>query len=294
MSRRPATKARGILARNKSTPLGDPRHSPRELLWCFMEESPGPRVPTWLRLAQQIDGAILTSVEYAFDGRHPDPDLGIVPYAAALHLRACVETGFWANRQGYHSAAIGMLRHSVEALTLIDLGFQDPQYNSPLLSAWKGGRKSVGEVRACLERDVWPSYGRGLWSESWAEFFGSLARSVQPFAHYTSELMYWQFFVPTQPHGVLPDGTYNILTALRCRTNDPVKAARLTLFSAMIIWTLGRILIANEPTWSGPREELDALGVSIANSKLLDKGDKWSDQLLGLYHFKPGIDWIDP
>jgi hypothetical protein len=250
--------------------------------------------PVWLRLARQIDAAVLTGVEHSLDRRHPDPDLGLIPYAALLHLRACMETGLWANNQGYHSAAIGVFRHSVEALTLIDLGFQEPEYNSQLLSAWKEGKKSAGEIRKYLGRDVWPRYGTGLWSESWSDFFGNLARAVQPFAHYSNELMYWQFFVPSQPISSSADGARNILAALRCPTNDPVKAARLTLLSAMIIWTLGRILLANRPSWRGPRGELDALGMAICGSKLLDPGENWSDQLLGLYYFKPGFDWVDP
>jgi len=179
----------------------------------------------WLRLVRQVDSAVLTSVERALDRHHPNPDLGIVPYAAVLHLRACLETGLWANAQGYHSAAIGVLRHSVEALTLIDLGFQEPEYSSQLLEGWKAGNKSAGEIRKYLERDVWPRYGIGLWSESWADFFGNLARAVQPFAHYSRELMYWQLFVPSQPAPTLSEATHNILAALRCPTNDPVKAA---------------------------------------------------------------------
>ena len=189
---------------------------------------------------------------------------------------------------------MGVLRHSVEALTLIDLGFQEPEYSSQLLESWKAGNKSAGEIRKYLERDVWPRYGTGLWSESWADFFGNLARAVQPFAHYSKELMYWQLFVPSQPPPTFSEATHNILAALRCPTNDPVKAARLTLLSAMIIWTLGRILMAKRPSWRGPRSELDALGLAIGGSKLLDRGENWSDQLLGMYYFRPGFDWADP
>lgn len=260
-----------------------------------MEESVSSATPPrWFRLARAVDGSVLTSVERALDRRHPNADLGLPAYAAALHLRSCMETGFWATGQGYLSAAIGVFRHSVEALTLVDLGFQTPTYNSELLAAWKDGKKSVGEIRKSLERDVWPRYGTGLWSESWAEYFGNLARAVQPFAHYTPDLMYWQFSVPSQPIQAAAEGKHQILVSLGSRTNDPVKAARLTLLSALIIWTLGRVLVANEPTWPGPKRELDELGRAIADSKLLDRGDNWGNQLLGLYFFKPGSDWVDP
>ena len=167
--------------------------------------------PAWLAIAQSIDSAVLETAEQALTRPHPDIDLGMIPYAAILHLRACMSTGLWANGQGYHAASLGILRQSIEALTIVDLGLQPAEYNSDLL-----------------------------------------------------------------------------------KTHDPVKAARIYLLSALIVWTLARLLLANYPAWSAPSEQIDALGKSIAKSKLLDKGENWSEQLLGMVHFKPGFDWTDP
>jgi hypothetical protein len=63
----------------------------------------------------------------------------------------------------------------------------------PLLEAWKTGKKSQGELRRALQREIWPSYGTGLWNEPWAEFYANLAQAVQPYAHYTQQLQGWQF-----------------------------------------------------------------------------------------------------
>jgi hypothetical protein len=244
--------------------------------------------PAWLDLAQSIDGAVLDAAEQALTRRHPNIDLGMVPYAAVLHLRACCETGLWANGQGYHSAALGVLRQSIEALTLIDLGLQTPDYNSELLAAWKAGKKSHGEIRKALERDIWPRYGTGLWSESWSQFFGNLSRAIQPFAHYTPELMNWQFYIPSQRFVASGDGHFQMLQSIGRKTNDPVKAARVYLLTAMAVWTLARLLRSNDVGSTIPLDNVDALGKSIAGSKLLEKGENWGEQLMGHLFFTPG------
>ena len=250
--------------------------------------------PAWLDIVQSIDGIVLEAAERALDGRHPNLNLGIVPYSAVLHLRACQETGLWANGQGYHAASLGIFRHSVEALSLIDLGLQAPEYNTALLTDWKTGKKSHGEIRKALERDIWPHYGTGLWSEPWSQFFGNLSRAVQPFAHYRPDLMNWQFYLPSQSPVFAEDGNLLMVQRIGRRTHDSVKAARLYLLSAMIVWTVARLLLINDAAWSGPTEKIAALGRSIAGSKLLEKGEDWSEQLMGNAFFRPGYDWSDP
>ena len=73
------------------------------------------------------------------------------------------------------------------------MALQKPGLAEPVLSDWKDGKKSHGELRKVLEREVWPRYDAGLWSKPWPEFYANLARAVQPYAHYTPELQGWQF-----------------------------------------------------------------------------------------------------
>jgi hypothetical protein len=94
----------------------------------------------------------------------------------------------------------------------------------PLLEAWKTGGKSQGELRSALERDIWPSYGTGLWDEPWAKFYGNFARAVQPYAHYTQELQGWQFVTASVDH----DGSAIEMTGLE--TYDPLNRTLPTFF----------------------------------------------------------------
>jgi len=253
--------------------------------------------PGWLSIVQTIDGPVLNGAAEAL-ATSPlmsiDMDIGMIPRAALFHLRGCVETGLWANGQGYHAAALGIFRHSVEALSLIDVGLQPPTFSCEILTRWKAGKKSLGEIRKDLEAKIWPGYGTGLWTEPWADYFSNLARSVQPFAHYTPDLMNWQFFLPQQQPAVGSSGELLMLTRLDEKANDPVKAARLYLLSAMVVWTLGRLLRANRADWKEPDGGIDRLGTAIASSKLLDKGQNWSEQLMGHVFFKPDFSWTDP
>ena len=71
-----------------------------------------------------------------------------------------------------------LVRQSLEALTVAEIGLQKRAFGEPLLDAWKTGKKSQGELRNALERDIWASYGTGLWDEPWAN---STEISLVPF-----------------------------------------------------------------------------------------------------------------
>ena len=101
-----------------------------------------------------------------------------------------------ANAGGQHSVAISLLRGCLEALSLVDLGFQPNPYRIPRLGQWKQKKRTAGETRKDLERDVWPRDKHGLWDEDWSQFFGNLGRSLYPYAHYSPELMGWQIATP--------------------------------------------------------------------------------------------------
>lgn len=122
-----------------------------------------------------------------------------IPYCALLHFRACLLASIQENRQGEHSVAACLLRQCVESLTLIEIGLLEESIGAPLVRDWHDGNKSHGELRRVLESQIWPRYGTGLWTEPWAEFFGNLAKAVQPYAHYSQQLMMWQLHALTRP-----------------------------------------------------------------------------------------------
>lgn len=188
-----------------------------------------------------------------------------------------------------HSVAMCLLRQCVEALTLVDLGLQSDGFRITLLKNWKEGRRSSGEIRQELERNVWPRYGRGLWDENWAEFFSNLARSVHPFAHYSPELLGWQVAVRKF------DGRTQFVAEIAPAAYDPLKASRITLLHSLIVWTLARLTMENAPEDAVPEftAEVEQLRVALGSSKLLFKTKDWADELAPHVLFLPGHDWRD-
>lgn len=244
--------------------------------------------PRWFVLGDQLMWPLVgmgcTSARYH---RLSTPDLQPLAELAICHHAGCLEASNHANRRGKHSAAICLVRQSVEALTIAEIALQPPVFAEPLLVGWKEGKKSHGELRKALERDVWPTYGRGLWDESWAEFYGNLARAVQPYAHYTSELQGWQFAT------VAYEGGTEFTAMLGLETYDPLQATRITLFHMLLTYVLGRILLAQgkNPDVLSRRAEILELGQALSSSKLLFQRGEWWAQLAPHMLFKPGNDW---
>ena len=149
--------------------------------------------PKWLTFTDKLIGPLFPIASGVLDSKKSaNMHLSQIPTMALFHLFGCLYASIEANERGQHSVAICLIRQCVEALTLIDLGLQEPSYREPLLEKWETGKKSHGEIRKALEQDIWPNYGHGLWDEPWREYFGNLARAVQPYAHYSPEVMGWQ------------------------------------------------------------------------------------------------------
>ncbi len=248
--------------------------------------------PEWLKLSDELAwplvGMGLATLRPEQAG---SPDMNVIPYLALLHFAHCLETSVDANHAGKHSVAICLVRHCIETLTLVDIGLQDDSYAAPLLEAWKAHKKSHSDLRASLETHIWPRYSTGLWDESWAEYFGNLARAVQPYAHYTHELQGWQL--------AMVSGDFErkgALMLMGLHTYDPLKASRITLFHSLVGWTLGRLLVAHGRNMDvlARAQQIGALGHALGRSKLLFKRKEWGVELLPDMLFKEGADWRDP
>ena len=247
--------------------------------------------PLWFELGEEtLWRSVAVALEESKDFRFSDEELDPIPYMAGCHLAACVEQSIDANRQGKHSTAICLIRQCVESLTFLEIGYQQGPFAERWLGAWAKGKKSHGELRRELEKHIWPNYGKGLWDEPWSDFFGNLARAVQPYAHYTPELQGWQLATIRNMQGM------RSLVAIGPGTYDELKASRITLLHVLVGWTLSRILVA-APMSSGLRGEEDRvqrLGRALGDSKLLFRAEDWGVQLIPHMFFKAGHDWRDP
>ncbi len=170
-------------------PSGRSRRLPLKANVDVMSEEPAPTPqPKWFTLGGSLLWPLAGMAASACRANKlSTPDLSTLGELAVFHHAACLEASISINRRGKHSVAIAHVRQSVEALSIAEVALQEPQFAEPLLASWKDGKKS-GEVRRALEQSVWPRYGNGLWSEPWSDFYANLARAVQAYAHYTSEL----------------------------------------------------------------------------------------------------------
>jgi hypothetical protein len=247
-------------------------------------------VPMWKRIVDELSGRLLTAADPVLKRKEsPNLNVSVIPHLALYHLLACLNASIEANARAQPSCAISLIRQCVGALTIIDLGLQESGYRDPILDQWHAGRRTTGEIRKLLAQAIWSRYGTGLWDESWGTYFSNLAKAVHPYAHYSPELMGWQMTI------LHYDGGNSLVIGTGPESADPVKAGRLALFQALIIWTLGRILLANtdEPEVQAFRESIERLRLEIGSSKLLFKSKNWTDELMPHVAFYPGVEWRD-
>jgi hypothetical protein len=244
---------------------------------------------TWASLSQQMAPLALNAAHSALSRRRlSDHDLANAPELALYHLQASLNASIEQNRAQQPAVALSILRQCVEALTVVEAGLLESSTAEQLLRDWREGLK-IGLLRQRLQARSWPRYGNGLWQEPWSDFFAQLARAVQPNTHYSMELQQWQIAIV----GRNPQG--NIISRTDHKTEDAVKAARITLVQAIVIWALGRVVLANRPSEMSQEAQalLARLGRAIASSKLLFHSANWSDQLLPHVIFNEPAEWLD-
>jgi len=185
-----------------------------------------------------------------------------------------------SNRDGMHANAIVSLRQCVEAISVIELGICGHAEAESILLKWEEDDLVAGKLRHWLQHNVWVHYGLGLWDEPWHVFMGELAAAVQPYAHYGISLAQWQL----RWHGFLDEApekniTTHGLIEVCPRAYDPQKATRITLFHGIIIYILGRILIAANRTDHEFYSLIKSYGVALGKSRYLDgRSTNWGQQ----------------
>ena len=194
---------------------------------------------------------------------------------AAVHFAAARTTGLQANEVGFHAVALGVARQAMESLTIIEIGFLPAVDANRALSRWQSERDSQGELRKQLSRGLWPHLPPTPWGLTWGDHMTSLAKSLQPYAHFSPSLLQWNLSMvranvaAAAAIASIGDGSF-----------DPDKAERIALLFGVLLWnmlvTLDYVDDLDAHLITIKRELDDAL----AATQWLDAGEPWADQLL--------------
>lgn len=216
--------------------------------------------------------------------RHWDVHQQALPQLAIRHVDDCIVTGLYANAAGRHAVGLALVRQTVEALAIVELGLLGSTAALEELTHWEEGHRKHGELRKFLERESWSSYPPGLWNERWTDFQTSLARAVQVHAHFTSELLQWQLkLIHTD---LTTEQEQRRMFAFIGPGVDPDKAERVTLVCAVVVWALGRMVQHLGTPSPEMSRDVDALGMTLVQSRWFFPGEDWSLQLAPHVWFK--------
>lgn len=105
------------------------------------------------------------------------------------------------------------------------------------------------------------------------------AGAIQPYAHYSRSLAQWQLRLHRLYDAAEPNADLKTLIELRPRAYDPQKATRISLFHALLHYTLGRIWIASHGGDIEFVALVTRLGGALGRSRYLDgQQTAWSQQ----------------
>ena len=246
-------------------------------------------MPDWFRLSEEIGPSVYQRLSFALSNSNLDVRIRQQPLQALWHLLNVLFIANTANREGMHANALSITRQCIECISVVELGVCGHPQASDLLLRWNSDNLRPGELRAWLERNVWPVHGAGLWTESWSDFMTALARSLQPYAHYSAPLSQW--------YGRLHDvqrseagGGVQALLEVGPKLYDPQKATRITLYHALVTFTLARIcastLTTNDEKFC---ERVEHFRVALGKSRYFDgDGTKWEQQFWAMMWFEGG------
>lgn len=194
-----------------------------------------------------------------------------------------------ANRDGMHANALALIRQCVEAIGVIELGICGHPDAEAVLLKWDADNLTPGKLRAWLQNNVWLRYGFGLWAEPWSTFMREFAGAVQPYAHYGCNLAQWQLRLHRMYDANQPDADITAIIEMRPRAYDAQKATRITLFHALLHYTLGRIWLAANSNDVEFSALINRLGAALGKSRYLDGHQTdWSQQFWAMMWQRSG------
>lgn len=252
-------------------------------------------VPEWFTLSETLTPSIMRCVADAADANGMNIQVRHAAKLAHWFLLDSMMLANRANRDGMHANALALTRQCIEAIGVIELGICGHPLAESMLLRWDNDQLSPGKLRAWLQEQVWTNYGTGLWMESWPVFMREFAAAVQPYAHYGRSLAQWQlrlhgFAMATDATDAVSSG----LIEMRPRAYDPQKATRITLFHALLTYTLGRICGAAGVADQRLRTRIGALGNALGKSPYLDGHQtNWGQQFWAMVWSRDGSTMLE-
>lgn len=235
--------------------------------------------PEWFMISEEATPQIMGRIAVAMKANVMALQVKSAPMIAHWFVLDTLLLANRANRDGMHANALALTRQCVEAISVIELGICGHPKAEATLLKWDSDKLSPGGMRAWLQENVWPGYGAGLWSEPWATFMREFAGAVQPYAHYGRSLAQWQLRLYHFPDASLPDKDLSAIIEMSPRAYDAQKATRITLFHALLNYTLGRIWLAANPTDTEFAALMARMGAALGKSRYLDGHQTdWSRQ----------------
>jgi len=238
------------------------------------------KIPEWFLLSEEATPQVMSRIAATVSNSVMSMQVRSTPTLAYWFMLDSLMLANRANREGMHANALSLTRQCLEALSVIELGLCRHHDAEAVLLKWDSDAITAGKLRAWLEKSVWPQYGVGLWNEPWSTFMREFAAALQPYAHYGSKLAQWQIrLLPGGARGENHSGPYTRLLELRPRAYDAQKATRITLFHAVLTYTLGRIWAASNRDDTVFSALIAQLGTAISKSRYLDgHATDWSQQ----------------
>ncbi|MEI2731012.1 MAG: hypothetical protein V9G08_03225 [Dermatophilaceae bacterium] len=164
-----------------------------------------------------------------------------LPKIAASHFAAHLATSKWSNECGLHAVSLGTARQAFESLSIIELGTVG-EPGRQQLQRWEQGLMTAGNIRKWLQLNSWPSFPPGPRGATWIEFMSGLGRALQPYAHFSPELLQWNMNMVRGPG---PTG--QALVAIGPGSYDPNRAARVQLLRGALTLALATIMTQADP-----------------------------------------------
>lgn len=208
-----------------------------------------------------------------------DMQIQFIPHYAGKHCLESIRLSRLANEGGAHAIAVGLLRDAVEALSVVAMGISDDPSKLDVLRQWDEERLNAGALRAYLEEKVWPNAAiPGLWGEPWAEFWASLARSVQPYAHFSPLRMRWH------QHIQIIEGKWHIWINHPSGDFEIYRGARVVAFQLLLFWAFAELICVFGAAHREQITRLNSLALDarrwLSTNDVFFQGEKWDIQLL--------------
>lgn len=236
-------------------------------------------IPEWFTILEEANPQIMRRIAEAVSANSMSTQVKHAPKLAYWFTVDTFLLANQANRDGMHANALALTRQCVEAINIIELGICKHRDAEAVLLKWEADSLTPGKLRVWLQDNVWPQYRSGLWSEPWSTFMREFAAAVQPYAHYGRSLAQWQLRLHSIYDTNSPSAGLMGLIELRPDAYDPQKATRITLFHALLTYTLGRIWLAANSEDIEFAILVNRLGVALGRSRYLDGHQtNWSQQ----------------